>query len=422
MIGQITGDDIAIISKIVQMKNRISYPVRWFSDWYRTFSRELLHIFRDSGVMVIFFLAGLAYPILYGLIYRNGSVDNMPIAVVDNAGSPESRQFIRDVDATRELSVRYSCTDMSEAESLLQQRLVKGIIMIPDDFSDRLASMRQATISTYADMSSFLYYKNLTMGTNMVMLNAIHKIQAERFSAAGYDEGQVSAMVQPLRYEENIPYNRTFSYSIFFLSAVLLIVIQQTMFYGVSMLSGTMREENRSFAILPDHLNGHGVSRTVLGRGAAYWLLYIAIGVYITSIVPRIFGLPQNCPYWQIFVLLLFYVSACVVFSLTFSSIIRHRETVFVIFLFMSPICLFLTGFSWPTSSFPAFWKVFSYIFPSTFAVQAFINMNTAGADLSLASPQLTALTIQIIVYYILSCTAVLIENRLSEKSTWIFR
>ncbi len=399
------------------MKNRLTYTLQWISDWYSIFIRELRHIFSDSGVMVIFFLAGLAYPLLYGLIYSNGSVDDMPVAVVDRSGSSSSRQFVRDLDATRELSVAFSCAEMPEAEKLLQQRKVKGIVMIPEDFDDRLAQMQQATVSTYADMSSFLYYKNLTMGANQVMLSTMHDIQTERFSAAGYSPQQVSQLVSPLRYEENIPYNRTFSYGIFFLSAVLLIVIQQTMFYGVSMLTGTMREENRSFAVLPDRYNGHGISRTVMGRGAAYWLIYMAIGTYVAALVPRIFSLPQNCSFADIFVLLLFYVSACVVFSFTFSTVIRRRETVFVLFLFMSPICLFLTGFSWPVTSFPGFWRVFSYIFPSTFAVQAFINMNTAGAGLAMAAPQIAALTIQIIVYYILSCLAVFVENRLIHRS-----
>lgn len=184
------------------------------------------------------------------------------------------------------------------------------------------------------------------------------------------------------------------------------------------MLTGTMREENRSFAVLPDRFRGRGISRTVLGRGAAYWLIYMAIGTYVAAIVPRLFGLPQNCSFGSIFVLLLFYVSACVVFSFTFSSIIRRRETVFVLFLFMSPVCLFLTGFSWPVSSFPTFWKLFSYIFPSTFASQAFINMNTAGASLSMAAPQIVALTIQIAVYYLLSCIAVFVENHMLKSRT----
>ena len=81
-------------------------------------------------------------------------------------------------------------------------------------------------------------------------------------------------------------------------------------------------------------------------------------------------------------------------------------------------VCLFLTGFSWPVSSFPLFWKLFSYIFPSTFAAQAFINMNTAGADLSMVSDQMIGLTIQTVVYYVLSCAAVFVENHMLKRKT----
>ena len=400
------------------MDKLVTYIRQWCSDWYSIFARELKHIFSDSGVLVIFLLAGLAYPVLYGLIYGNGSVTDMPIAVVDRSGCSISRKFVRGLDATRELEVSRRCTDMGEAVRLMRERKVKGIVLIPEDFEDRLAATEQAGISVYADMSSFLYYKNLTAGVNLVMLDAMHEIQEARFSASGITGEQVSQLVSPVLYEENIPYNRNFSYNIFFLSAVLLLVIQQTMFYGVSMLTGTMREENRSFAILPDRFKSRGISRTVLGRGAAYWLIYICIGVYVAALVPEMFDLPQNCPFPQIFVLLLFYVSACVVFSFVFSSFIRHRETVFVLFLFMSPVCLFLTGFSWPESSFPGFWKAFSCIFPSTFAVRAFINMNSAGASLAMAAPQISALAIQTIVYYILSCIAVFVENRLHADKT----
>ena len=43
--------------------------------------------------------------------------------------------------------------------------------------------------------------------------------------------------------------------------------------------------------------------------------------------------------------------------------------------------------------------------------------MNTAGAGLAMAAPQIAALTIPIIVYYILSCLAVFVENRLIHRS-----
>lgn len=379
------------------------YIEAWIRDWMLIFSRELRHIFSDGGVMVIFFLAGLVYPLLYGIIYHNGTVDDMPVAVIDASGSAAGREFIRKLDATRELAVTRSCPAIAEAEKLMQEREVHGIVLIPEDFDLCLAEGRQAHVSTYADMSSFLYYKNLSMGVNNVMLDSMR---------------EMSLLPQPVLYEASMPYNRTFSYTLFFLSAVLLIVIQQTMFYGISMLTGTMREENRSFAVLPDMLNGKGISRSVLGRGVAYWLIYMAIGIYVAVIVPAVTGLPRNCSFGSIIVLLLFYVTACVVFSFTFSALIRHRETVFIMFLFMSPVCLFLTGFAWPQSNFPPVWEVFSWIFPSTFAVRAFIDMNTAGASLCMAGGNIAALSVQIAVYYILSCAAsvILSETPLRQE------
>ena len=392
-----------------------SYFHKWLHDAREIALHELRNIFRDGGVLLIFFVAGLAYPLLYNVIYSNGILEDSPIAVVDEAACSESRRYIREMDATREVRVAYRCVNMAEAEKLMQERKVNGIVLLPRDFGEKLARMETATLSLYCDMSSFLYYKNAMMAANHVMLEELGHIQLERYAAAGFTDTEAAQLVQPVPYEENNPYNSAFSYSIFLLSAILLIIIQQTMFYGMSLLAGTMREQNRSFASLPDRFHGHGVGRIVLGRGAAYWFLYMGIGMYIAFIVPAIFGLPQRGNFWDILLLLLFFVTDCVFFSMTWSTVVTKRETVFVLFLFMSPICLFLTGTSWPTAAIPGFWKTFSYLFPSTFGVQAFINMNTAGGDLATAHDQMIALTIQTALYFALSMAAVSLEN-------WVLR
>ncbi len=393
-----------------------NYIRLWLRDFWGIFTHELKTIFCDGGVLIIFFVAGLGYPLLYNLVYRNGILEDTPIAVVDRADCSESRRYIRKVDATRELSVAYRCTDMEQARRLMEERKVNGIIYFPADFGERLARMETAKLSVYADMSSFLYYKNLLMGSEFVMLDEVGKIQVERYSAAGFTGQESSQLVKAIPYGENLPYNRTFSYSIFLISAILLLIVQQVMFYGMSLLAGTAREENRSFATLPDSLHGRGVSRVVFGRGAAYWLLFMGLGIYIACIVPALCGFPQRGSYRDIVVLLMFFVTDCVFFCSAWSTLITRRESVFVLLLFMSPVLLFLTGFSWPASAFPQFWKWFSYLFPSTFGCQAFININTAGCDLPMASMHLRALTLQAVIYYFLSCAAIYAENHVIRK------
>ena len=135
-----------------------NYIRLWLRDFWGIFTHELKTIFCDGGVLIIFFVAGLGYPLLYNLVYRNGILEDTPIAVVDRADCSESRRYIRKVDATRELSVAYRCTDMEQARRLMEERKVNGIIYFPADFGERLARMETAKLSVYADMSSFLYY------------------------------------------------------------------------------------------------------------------------------------------------------------------------------------------------------------------------------------------------------------------------
>ncbi len=390
---------------------KASYAKTWIKDFWGIFCHEFRQIFSDSGVLLIFLVAGLAYPLLYNVVYLNGILSDTPIAVVDNADCPESHRFIREIDATREVEVTAKCVNMAEAEKMMQERKVNGILMFPSDFGEKLARNETSTVSLYADMSSFLYYKNALMATNFVMLHEVGQIQMERYSMLGMTEQSASQTVKPLGYEDNNPYNRASSYSFFLISAILMIIIQQTLFYGMSLLVGTARERNHSFASLPDRLEGHGVGRVVLGRGGAYWLLYLAVGMYIAFIVPAIFGIPQRGEFHDVLALLVFFITDCVFFSMTWSTLITRRESVFVLFLAMSPVALFLTGCSWPTVAFPGFWKVFSYIFPSTFGAQGFINMSTAGGDMGAADVQMKAMIVQTIVYFFLACAAIYAEN-----------
>ncbi len=375
------------------------------------FNLELRNILHDGGVMIIFIAAGFLYPILYNYVYKNGILEDSPVAVVDNADCSDSRRMIREMDATREIDIAYECVSMEEAKELLRTRKVNGIIYFPGDFGQRLAYRETATFSIYADMSSFLYYKNVLMGSNFVMLHEVNNIKLERFRADGLTDAQADQSVNTVLYDDINPYNRAFSYSIFLISAILMLIVQQVMFYGMSMSVGTMREENRSFATLPDHLKGRGVGRVVLGRGAVYWLIFMIIGIYVTCIVPAMFHFPQRGSFQDILILLTLFVTVCVFFCMSWSTLVTRRESAFILFLFMSPVCVFLTGFSWPTTAFPAFWKYFSYIFPSTFGCQAFINLNTAGANLEIVAPQLRALCIQGAVYFVLACVSVYVEN-----------
>ncbi len=370
------------------------------------FLTELKSIFKDSGVMVIFFVAGIAYPLLYNYVYYNETLHDIPVAVVDDSGSSASREFIKKLEATKEVEV-ISCVNMDQAEALMTARDVHGIVMIPRDFNNKLVNGEQAHISTYMNMSCFMVYKAIAFAVNYVMLDEMRNIQIDNYAAKGVVGEQAEQMISALPYEEVILYNPANGFTSFFLPALLVIIIYQTLFFGTGMLGGTMREEKRHKEIYPVRGSLTDIFKIVIGKSSALVLIYSFISVYVLVLIPRIFNLPVLGSVWDVYRILLPFLIASTFFAISFSLVVKNRETGMVMFLFFSIILLFLSGFSWPFSNMPLFWRYFSYLFPSTFGVQSFIKINSMGAEFSLLKPEFWGLCIQSVVYFIVACLSV---------------
>ena len=132
--------------------------------------KEFEMVMRDQGVLIFFLLVPLLYPILYAWIYNNEVVREVPVAVVDDSRSHVSRSFIRQCDATPDVRVVARPSSMAEAQQMMSRGEVRGIYVIPADFSSRLYRGEPATVRVYCDMGVMLYYKAICQtATNVAM-------------------------------------------------------------------------------------------------------------------------------------------------------------------------------------------------------------------------------------------------------------
>lgn len=400
-----------------KIKAILHYIFVGIQDTSTIFITECKNVFKDSGVILIFFVAGLLYPLLYNYVYYNESIPDIKVAVIDQSGSSDSRRFVKKLQATKEVEVVH-CSNMDQAQRLMTARDVHGIVVIPNDYHKKLAAKEQAHISLYENMSCFMIYKNIALAVNMVMLDETKEIQINRYSQRGIVGEQAQQLVTALPYQEIILYNPGNGFSSFFLPALMIIIIHQTLFFGIGMLAGTAREENRNHKLFPSFQNRRGIYRIVFGKAAAYLFMYAFLTAYITILIPRIFNLPHLGSAWDIYKLMFPFLLATIFFSLTVSIVIKNRETGMVMFLFFSIVLLFLSGFSWPGTNFPAFWKYLSYLFPATFGVEGYLKINSMGASIGQVRPEYTALWIQAGIYFITACGVMRYVISREDKNT----
>ena len=156
-----------------------------FNDLFYIWLQEFRITFRDPGVLIFFIIVPLSYPILYGFMYTNEVVREVPVVVVNDSNSSLSREYLRKLNATSEVEIVSYCTNMEEAKEMMRQRKAYGVVYIPSSFSKDIVQGIQTRVSIYCDMSGLLYYKNVLMANTAVSIDMNSDRSEERRAGKG---------------------------------------------------------------------------------------------------------------------------------------------------------------------------------------------------------------------------------------------
>ena len=376
-------------------------------------TREFRRVFTDVGVIVFFFVVPTGYPILYAYLYSRETVHEVPVVAVDDCHSSLSREFLRKTDASPDVRIVAYCSDMEEAKEIMHRHKAYALIEIPSNFSSEIVGGRQATVNLYCDMSGLLFYKAAYSACSHVSLDMNKDIKLQRL--AGMTEEQSVNLVQAIEYEYVPLYNPQAGFCSYIIPAVVVIVLQQTLLLGITMLEGTEEEYRRKkiYRYRFESDNPMALPSAVLiGKALCYLAVYSVLAVYLLCFIPKLFDLPTI---WQAKDLLLFALPlllACIFFAISMSYFVKYREACFLLFVFASVPLMFISGISWPQSNIPSFWKIFSGLFPSTFGINGFIRLSSNGATLLDVRREWMCLWIQALSYMAISMLVFSIRYR----------
>lgn len=369
-----------------------------FQIWYR----EIGNIFRDKGIMIFILFVPLVYPLLYSYVYTNEVVRDVPVAVVDDSNSALSREILRKMDASPDMSIKAHCQNMEQAQEMQRRQEVYGIVHIPESLTKDISHGEQTYIGLFCDMSSMLYYKALLVTATNVSLEVNKDIKISHH-ITGTTNRQDEINKMPIEYDYVPLFNPQSGFAAFLIPPVLMLIIQQTLFLGIGMSMGNSREHNKG-SVIPFHPWYKNPVHIVLGKALPYFMLYIVLAIYMFAVVTDIFTLPKLGHYETFIAFIIPYLLACIFLAMVLSAFIYRREDSILLLVFLSVPMLFLSGLSWPSPSMPDFWKYVSYLFPSTFGMNGYVRITSMGASLSDIKTEYMALWIQAGIYFILAC------------------
>ncbi|CAO3356650.1 ABC transporter permease [Azospirillum melinis] len=352
---------------------------------FAVFRHELRRIFTVRPVFSVFILAAAIYAVFYPQPYLNEALRNVLIVVVDRDGTASSREMVRRLDATSDVSVALVLPDLPSAQRAVYERTVSGILLIPGTFERDLLHGRPSPVALYADASYFLIYQRIAGAVSAVARTLGAEVESARLVAAGVDPALAGAVVDPMPLTAVPLFNPQGGYATYLLPAAFVLILQQLLLIGTGLL-GTIPDPGPD----PDWPSA-GALATVTGKYMAYLVPAALILPFYLIALPYLYGIPRLGSPATVLLFALPFVLAVCGLGLIASAVFRTPLAVQLATAAVGLPVFFLAGFAWPQESMPDAVRLVARLLPSTSAIDGLVRVAQLGASLSeVAEPFLT--------------------------------
>jgi ABC-2 type transport system permease protein len=363
---------------------------------WQAFKFALRSVLLDKGAVVPAVLGWIVYAFFYPLPYRPEVVQHVPVVVADYDASPLSRQFERDLDATREVRVSGVTRRVEDAVPLLERGEIGGIVAIPPRF-DRDVMHGTPTGVTVMGNGGYIVVDGTILGTATDVLAstvaaplAAHLIESHVPPAAVIRAAHAGSVLvkQPM-------FNTVQGYESYVVPASTGLIVHQLLIIAICLVMGTWIERGR-WAIAPEGKLSVGAFGGML---AGFWLLVWCAILFWIGFVFWFYDLPRAGNLSAAIVVGALYALAITALGVALGCWMADRERALQIIGAVSIPMLFLSGFAFPVESIPLPMVWFSYLLPSTHGIQALLMFNQMGASWREAGHQVIRLLIVTLAY-----------------------
>ena len=317
--------------------------------------KEFIQILRDPRTLVMILIIPIMQLFLLGYSATN-DVRNVPLAVLDQSRSAESRALLDSYRAADYFRIAYSVDSQAEIQYLIESGQARAAVIIPPDYSQRL-SEGKATVAFILDGSDPTSASTALSAAKLISQAHATEILSERFARTGMN----------LRVQPPVEVRTTVWYNPDMVSAYFMIpgVIGMVLFAIAAILTATsvVRERER------------GTIEQLIVTPIRPWELivgklmpYVILGFFNTLEVLAVghwwFGMPIRGDVGLIILLSLDFLITGLGIGLFASTIANtQQEAMLTVWMTLLP-SIFLSGFFFPLEAMPAVLRWLSYLMP----------------------------------------------------------
>jgi ABC-2 type transport system permease protein len=322
---------------------------------------EFLHLARDYRSLAMAFAIPVLLILLFGYALSL-DVEHIRTIVVDQDRTDISRDFIRELGASRYFTIIASIDSSSEIDGYLDRGKASLAFVIPPGFTKNLRSDRLAPMQVILDGSD-PNFANISMGYVNGFINAYNQaILADFLNRAGMD-----AMDPPVNGRLRVWFNENLLSRNFIIPGIIAIII---------IIAGTLLT---SLVVAREYENGTmetlksiplGAMEFMIGKAVPYYLIAI-IDVLVSILMGQLlFNVVMKESFWIMMVASTLYVFVAISIGLLLSTAIKNQLVANQAAILITYLPSFLlSNFVFPITNMPKVLQLITYLVPAKYYI-----------------------------------------------------
>ncbi|WP_435978707.1 ABC transporter permease [Psychrobacter sp. DM4] len=187
----------------------------------RSAAYERLFLLKNPWDLAMVLWIPLATILLVWWIFSQTQITDLPIGVMDNDRGPVANTAIRYLDASPSLTVKQLYHTKFEAEAAILQRDIYALVVIPENFSNRINSSQPAPIVLQVNAQYGTHSGIIQTSVQGVIGTLSAGVEIQRLIKQGMSPSQAAIAYSPISIQRTSLFNAVNNYQQFLGSTVI---------------------------------------------------------------------------------------------------------------------------------------------------------------------------------------------------------
>ncbi|MCX8730246.1 ABC transporter permease [Gilliamella sp. B2969] len=309
---------------------------------------------------------------LMSLVYSNGTITSLPVAIVDQDHTATSRSLIRSLNTSSKIeTIIYEGS--LEAYDDINNRKLFAVFTIPRDFEKRILSGQEVTIPAYGDASSRLANGLIQVDIKGIYQQILTEFNSRIMRNNGFSDKQINVILSPINGQTEPLYNAGISFAAITFPGLLVMLLQHSFLIASTRTNITLNS-------LPQ---GKPPKIAVIGSLCGLIPIWLFLSIVLFGLWPWVLGYRQLANIPEILIMTFPLLLAVLGLSKLLTECLRRAEMIYLTLAFLTTPVFYLSGTIWPLDAMPLWVQTVSRMLPSTWATNMIAGVNQMGLGLT---------------------------------------